>query len=276
MSTYKASEPANGPVKRLRRLVSLALKLTQREVAGRYKGSFLGVGWSLLTPLLMLSVYTFVFGAVFKGRWAETVQTGSMIEFAIILFGGLIVFQMFSDAVIQSTVVIVANSGFVKKVVFPVQVLPVVTVLTALFHASVAMLVLFGFMLFEFKGIPTTAFYLPVVLLPLLMMVLGMAWLFSALGVFFRDIGQILGPIVTACLFLAPVFFPAKALPEWVRPLVVLNPITVPVEQFRRVVILGHGPDWVPLYTYGGIAFVIMCLGFLFFQSVRKGFADVL
>ena len=199
-----------------------------------------------------------------------------MIEFAIILFGGLIIYQMFSDVITQCPGVVIGHSGFVKKVVFPLEVLPVVTAFTALFHALVAMLVLFAVMLYEFRFIPVTALFIPVVLLPLLLLVIGLAWLFSALGVFFRDLGQILTPIVTACLFLAPIFFPSKALPEWIQPLVLFNPITIPVLEFRRTVIAGDLPDWGLLGIYYCVAITIFFIGYFFFQKTRKGFADVL
>lgn len=260
--------------------VSLVVQLAQREVVGRYRGSVLGILWSLLTPLFMLAVYTFVFGTIFKARWTPDKATSavgehSTTEFAIILFAGLIIFQLFAEVVNRSPGLILGNVNYVKKIVFPLEVLPVVALGSALFHALVSMFVLFAFILLFMDGIKLTAILLPVVLAPFALLILGLAWFLASLGVYFRDIAQILGPVVTSLMFLSPIFFPASALPDWLQPYLVLNPITVPVEETRNMLIWGRVPDWTALGLYSLIAIVIAWLGFVWFQKTRKGFADV-
>ncbi len=254
----------------------LTLSLTTREVAGRYRGSALGLAWSLLTPMFMLAIYTFTFGTIFHSRWAGTAENASTGEFAVILFSGLIVFQLFSEVVTRAPMLIVGNSNYVKKFVFPLEILPVVALGSALFHAGVSLAVLLVFMLFIHGGIPLTALLLPVVLAPFLLLILGLSWFLASLGTFYRDIGQFLGTLMTAIMFLSPIFFPLSALPPWLQPWLVLNPVAFPVEQARAVLIFGQLPNFAGLTVYMVIAAIIAWLGYLWFQKTRKGFADVL
>jgi lipopolysaccharide transport system permease protein len=263
---------------------NLTILLIRREIAGRYRGSMLGMLWSMLTPLFMLAVYTFVFGIVFRTRWTGAGAEGltgaggepSTAEFAVILFAGLIVFQLFSEVVNRAPTLVLSNANYVKKVVFPLEILPVVALGSALFHAVISFAVLLAFKLAIFGVIPATALLLPLVLAPFCLMVLGLAWFIAALGVYYRDINQFIGTLVTALMFLSPIFFPLTALPEWLRPWVALNPVTFPVEQTRAVLIFGSMPDLPGLAAYCAIALVIATLGFAWFQKTRKGFADVL
>lgn len=254
----------------------LTLSLTTREIAGRYRGSVLGLAWSLLTPLFMLAIYTFTFGTVFRSRWAGASETASTGEFAIILFAGLIVFQLFAEVVTRAPSLIVGNANYVKKVIFPLEVLPVVALGTALFHAGVSLLVLFAFQLAARGAIPLTALWLPVVLAPFCLLILGLAWFLASLGTYYRDINQILGTLITAIMFLSPIFFPLSALPQWLQPWLIVNPVAFPVEQARRVLIFGTMPDIVGLAIYTVVAAVVAWAGFTWFQKTRKGFADVL
>lgn len=199
-----------------------------------------------------------------------------MAEFAIILFSGLIVFQLFAEVVTRAPTLVLANTNYVKKVVFPLEILPAVALGSALFQAAVSVLVLFGFMLPVYGAVPLTALWLPVVLAPFCLLILGLAWFLAALGVYLRDINQVLGTVVTALLFLSPIFFPLSALPDWIRPTVALNPISLPVEQTRAVLIWDSAPDFSALAAYSAVALSIAVLGYLFFQNVRRGFADVL
>ncbi|TPJ77787.1 ABC transporter permease [Mesorhizobium sp. B2-6-2] len=263
----------------LRSLFSLAISLIRREVAGRYRGSAFGLLWSLLNPLFMLAVYTFVFGVVMKSRWTVPGQQAaehSTGEFAVILFCGLIVFQFFAEVISLAPGVVVANANYVKKIVFPIQILPVVYAGAALFHAAISLLVLFAFAYAAFGRIPFTAILAPVVFAPLIIVVLGIGWILASIGVYFRDMSQIVAPLVTATLFLSPVFFQRTALPAWLQPWLSLNPLAIPVEGFRNVVIFGVQPDWPSLGYYSVVAVAIAVLGYQFFQKTRRGFADVL
>jgi homopolymeric O-antigen transport system permease protein len=255
----------------------LIVALIRREIVGRYRGSLLGIIWSMLTPLLMLAVYTFVFGIVFRARWVEAGAAGpSTAEFSIVLFSGLIVFQLFAEVINRAPTLVLANANYVKKVVFPLQILPVVALGSALFHAVVSAVVLFGFMLAVRGAIPPTALLWPLVIAPFCLVILGLAWFLAALGVYYRDIGQFLGTLLTALMFLSPIFFPLSALPEWLRVWVTLNPVTLPVEQTRDVLIFGRGPDLFGLAVYSAIGLAVAAAGYAWFQKTRKGFADVM
>ncbi|MER9137249.1 ABC transporter permease [Mesorhizobium sp. M0830] len=259
--------------------MGLIVSLIRREIAGRYRGSVLGLLWSLLNPLFMLAVYTFVFGVVMKSRWTMPDQqsaTHSTGEFAVVLFCGLIVFQFFAEVVSLAPGLIVANANYVKKIVFPIQILPVVSAGAALFHAIVSLLVLLVFAYIVFDHVPLTVLLAPLVFAPLIVMVLGIAWLLASIGVYFRDMSQIVAPLVTATMFLSPVFFQRTSLPAWLQPWLSLNPLAIPVESFRDVVIFGLSPDWIALSYYSIVAIAVAFLGYQFFQKTRKGFADVL
>jgi len=260
-------------------MYSLIVSLVRREVAGRYRGSVLGMLWPLLTPLFMLVVYTFVFGYVMKSKWqvpGVTQADHSTAEFAVILFAGLLINQLFSEVLNAAPGRIVGHSSYVKKIVFPIQILPVVSVGAALFHVALSLLVLLTFVWFVFGGIPWTAVLAPVVILPLAVLTLGLAWFLSAIGVYFRDIGQIVPPLLTASMFLSPMFFSRTALPDWLQPYLALNPLTIPIEALRDVAVFGLTPNWTALGYYSLVALVVAVLGEQFFQKTRRGFADVL
>lgn len=250
-------------------------RLTEREVMGRYRGSILGWTWSLLTPLLMLVVYTFVFSTIFKARWGDLEQAGPL-GFAINLFAGLIVFNVFAECATQAPTLILSNVNYVTRVIFPLEVLGAVSVAAALFHACTSTLVLFAFELLAIHHIPVTALWLPLIWLPLVLGSLAMSWLLAALGVYLRDLGQMIGVTVNMLMFLSAVFYPLSALPAGWRPILGLNPLVVVIEQTRRVVVQGTQPSaW---YLLGGIGLsIVLCeWSFRIFCRARRGFADVL
>jgi lipopolysaccharide transport system permease protein len=249
--------------------------MAKREVVGRYRGSILGLLWSFFQPLFMLAIYTFVFSMVFKAKWGAT-HSDSKTEFALILFAGLIVFNLFADVVNRSPDIIVANVNFVKKVVFPLELLPVIASCSALFHAFVSTGVLLTFNGIINHTFSFTVFILPIIFIPLTILILAFAWFLSSLGVYLRDVGQTVTLLTTALLFLSPIFFPPTALPEQIRPYLHLNPLTFIIEQSRKVLIWGQMPDWQGLCLYTLFATALAWLGYLWFQKTRKGFADVL
>lgn len=253
---------------------ALTLALTKREVVGRYRGSILGLFWSFFHPLFMLAVYTFVFSVVFKARWGE--GSGSKTEFALVLFAGLIVFNLFAECFTRAPGLILANVNYVKKVIFPLEILPWVTLGAALFHASISLVVWLGAYCLFF-GLPhPTIFFLPLILMPLCFFIMGVSWALASLGVYLRDVTQIVGLLTTVLMFLSPIFYPITALPEAYRPLLMLNPLMPAIEQSRVVLFWGNSPDWILL---GGYYVAMICLGWLgfaWFQKTRKGFADVL
>jgi len=252
----------------------LITALTQREVIGRYRGSVMGILWSFLNPVFMLLVFTFVFSVVFKARWSG--GSDSKTEFALILFAGLIVFNLFSECVNRAPGLILSNANYVKKVVFPLEILPWVALGSALFHALISLGVwLIAYLIFF--GVPhLTVLLLPLVFLPFLLFVMGLTWGLASLGVYLRDVSQFTGLITTAMMFLSPIFYPVSALPEAYRHLLLFNPLTPVIEQAREVLYWGKVPDMTILSVYLVGATLIAWLGFAWFQKTRKGFADVL
>lgn len=252
--------------------------MTKREVIGRYRGSFLGLLWTFVNPILMLSIYTFVFSVVFKVRLDS--QHGDIYDdkfaFALLLFTGLILFNLFSECLSRAPGLILANVNYVKKVIFPLEILPLVSLGSALFHAGISFLVLFSFLLIIGHPIEWTIIFLPIILVPLILLTTGLSWILASIGVFVRDIGQFIGLILTMLLFLSPIFYPASALPEAVRDYLFLNPLTLIIEQARAVILYGQLPDWSSLVLYYLIAFFVAWSGLIWFKKTRRGFADVL
>jgi lipopolysaccharide transport system permease protein len=254
---------------------NLILQLSRREVLGRYKGSALGLVWSFFNPVLMLFVYTFVFSEIFKSRWVGGADE-SRTAFAFILFVGMIILNFFCEVLNRSPQIILGNVNYVKKVVFPIETLPMVLVITAIFHAAISMGVLLLAMLFFNGHLPWTTFFFPVVLAPLVVLALGLSWILSSLGVFVRDVGQTISIFTMTLMFLSPVFYPISSVPAAFRDLLLLNPLTFIIEQSRDVLIWGKPPDWIGLFGYLCVSMLIAYAGYMWFQKTRKGFADVL
>jgi len=253
----------------------LILQMTKREVVGRYKGSVLGLLWSFVNPVLMLAVYTFVFSVVFKAKWGVGGEEGN-VEFAVVLFVGLIVHSLFAEVINRSPTLILSNVNYVKKVVFPLEILPVISMGAALFHGFVSLGVLLGAFLLLNGFLHWTVLLVPLVLLPLIFVTLGFAWLLASLGVYLRDVGQTIGIITTVMLFLAPVFYPMSALPEKYHVFILVNPLTFIIEQARQVLVFGQTPNWSGLAVYTAVSLIMVWVGYWWFQKTRKGFADVL
>lgn len=253
----------------------LLAQLIRRDVAGRYRGSLLGMLWSFFNPLLTLAVYTFAFGVVFKAKWAGG-RSDSLLEFAIMLFAGLIVFSIFAECVTRAPGIVLANPSYVKKVVFPLEILPLVLLGSALFHAAASLAILVLGMALAYGSLHWTIVLFPLVIVPVALLSLALGWLLASLGVFVRDIGQAIGVLTTALLFLSPIFFPLAALPAAVRPWVALNPLAFPIEQARQVLVLGELPDWTRLAAYIVAGLALAAAGYAWFRRTRRAFADVL
>jgi len=254
----------------------LIVQMTKREVVGRYQGSAMGLAWSFLNPLFMLVVYTFVFSEIFKSRWGGIDGSDSKTEFAVVLFVGMIVLNLFSEVLNRAPSLILSNVNYVKKVIFPIEILPVIVMSAALFHAVISVGVLLVALVLFNGYLHWTAFFLPFVLFPLVILTTGLAWMLASLGVFLRDVGQTISIITTMLMFLAPVFYPVTAVPEQFRPFIMANPLTFIIEQAREVLVWGHLPNWMGLGAYTLAAVVILWTGYAWFQKTRKGFADVL
>jgi len=253
---------------------NLILTMAKREVIGRYRGSVLGILWSFFNPLFMLAVYTFVFSMVFKARWNTTSE--SKTEFALILFAGLIVFNVFAESINRAPMTILTNVNYVKKVVFPLEILPWVTLGSVMFHALISLGVwLLAYVVFF--GIPhPTVLFLPLIAVPLVLFVQGLSWALAALGVYLRDVSQFTSILTSILMFLSPIFYPLSAIPEAFRPFLLLNPLAPIIEQARDVLFFGKTPNWALLAVLFAGSLITAWLGFAWFQKARKGFADVL
>ncbi len=223
----------------------------------------------------MLAVYTFVFSTVFRANWGNLEEAGPL-GFAINLFAGLIVFNMFAECANRAPTLILENTNYVKRVIFPLEVLGAVTVGTALFHAFTSTLILFLFELIVLRHIPLATLWLPFVWLPLVLGLLGLTWLLSALGVFLRDLGQVMGVVVSMLTFMSAVFYPLSSLPKAWQPVLGLNPLALVIEQTRKVAVAGHAPGMAYLAVGTIVALGFCELSFRIFNHTRRGFADVL
>jgi len=248
--------------------------MTAREVVGRYRGSVLGIVWSFANPVLLLAVYTFVFSVVFNARW----NTGSesKADFAVILFVGMIIYGLFAECLNRAPGLILAHPNYVKKVVFPLEILPLVALGVAFFHAAISLIVLLAFCLALNHALPWTILLLPLVILPLALVTLGVSWLLSSLGVFLRDVGQVVGLLTTVLMFASPVFYPVASIPENYRAILYLNPLATIIEQARDVLIWGKVPDLTVLGVLTVVSALVAWLGFAWFQKTRRGFGDVM
>ena len=252
----------------------LILSLSKREILSRYRGSLFGILWSFFNPIFMLTIYTFVFSVVFKAKWGTGSE--SRAEFAMVLFAALIVFTFFSECINRAPSIIIGNVNYVKKVVFPIEILPYTVLISGLFHMGISVLVWICAYTFLI-GIPHyTIIFLPLIIIPLIMLTIGLVWFISALGVYLRDISQITGILTSTLLFMSPIFYPISILPETYQKFLFFNPLTLAIEQTRNVMYWGTYPDWVNLGLYYLGTALIAWLGFTWFQKTRKGFADVL
>jgi lipopolysaccharide transport system permease protein len=250
-------------------------QFVRREVEARYRGSYLGLVWSLLTPLIMLATYTFVFSTVFQSRWRPDAEPARG-EFALTLFAGLIAFNLFAEVVTRAPTLVVSNTNYVKNVVFPIQLLPVSALGAALFHGGVNVAILLVASLIMFGTVSHTIWLLPLAALPLFALCLGMSWFLASLGVFVRDTTYAVGMATQILFVLTPVFYRRDAVPEPVRAILDVNPLSNIVEDFRRTLIWSQAPDWSAWAIAMGICACVFVLGYAWFMITRTGFADVL
>ena len=230
--------------------------------------------WAFFNPVFMLLVYTLVFSVVFKARWSTASDSKS--EFALVLFAGLIVFNLFAECIGRAPMLILSNVNYVKRVVFPLEILPWVTLGSAFFHAGISLLVWLAAYV-AVIGLPhATVLWMPLVVLPLVLLTMGVSWALASLGVYLRDISQLIGIVITTLMFLSPIFYPVTALPADYQFLLFINPLTPVIQMTRDVLYWGKPPDFAVLGGSMAAAAALAWLGYAWFQKTRKGFADVI
>lgn len=251
---------------------SLVFELTKREFSSRYRGSMGDWVWSFAQPLFLLAVYTIAFGVILKARWGFS---GSTTDYALMLFAGLIIFNTFSECLIKSPMLITNNPNFVKKVVFPLELLPFITVLTAMTHACIAITVWFLGYIVLIGAPKLTALFFPIILICFSPLLLGVGWLLAALGVIARDITQLTTMLNHTLLFLTPIFYSIEAAPPILQKLLMINPLSFIVEQFRLILFYGQMPSFKGLAVYFILSSLFAWGSLILFRRLRPSFADL-
>ena len=261
------------PLLELPARADLIFSFARRDLVGRYKGSALGIAWAVLTPVVMIAIFTFIFAGIFGARFGGR---DSHWDYALYLFCGLLPWSMFQESVQQSATTIVAHANLVKRVVFPLETLPAAQALAALgnqLFATIALLL--GIILIR-QNLQLTSLWLPLLLIPQLLFALGAAWLVASLGVFLRDIAQGVTLLLMAWMYLTPIIYPESIVPERFRWFINVNPFTTLVRSYRNIFLDGVAPDWRGLAYFTAVALVVFVFGYWWFARTRRNFADVI
>lgn len=271
----------NGPLEVFRSFWNertLLRRLVKREVEARYRGSLFGLAWTFVTPVVLVAVYTFVFSVIFGMRWKgiDGAAVGDNVSFGIVLFTGLVLFQFFSDSLNRAPGLMLENPTYIKKIVFPLDLMAWVSLGVGLVNLAAGVLVLVLAHLVLIGLPPPTALLFPILLLPLGLLTVGLVWIVSAVGVYLRDLRQIVGLVTTIMMFLSPIFYPLSMVPEAYRSLLHLNPLTWPITAARQLLLEGTVPPVAEFGIYTAVAFLTAWVGLVFFRKVKRGFIDVL
>jgi len=251
----------------------LILSFARRDLVGRYKGSALGIAWAVLTPVVMIAIFTFIFAGIFGARFGAS---DSHWDYALYLFCGLLPWSMFQESVQQSANTIVAHANLVKRVVFPLETLPAAQAFAALGSQLFATVALLIAIVVIRQNLQLTALWLPLLLIPQLLFALGAAWLIASLGVFLRDIAQGITLLLMAWMYLTPIIYPESIVPARFRWFIDVNPFTPLVRSYRRIFLDGLAPDWRGLAYFTAVALIVFVFGYWWFARTRKNFADVI
>ena len=254
--------------------ISLVLALTRREIEQRHRGSFAGTSWYVINTLLSVGLYSWVFGTLFGARWTEAGRTP--VSFALAIVIGLLIYNCFAECIQRAPTLILNNANYVTRVVFPLEVLPVVSIGTALFNLMIGIAIFVVVALASGQAVTWSVLYLPLILAPFVVLILGLMWFLASIGVFVRDTSQLINFVSMALMFLSPLFYPSQMLPEQLRTFMIYNPITIPMEMARAAALFGQAPDFSILGLYAAAALAVGVLGYSWFQATRRGFADVI
>jgi lipopolysaccharide transport system permease protein len=259
----------------LRQRGELILQLTKRDVLSRYRGSFLGIFWSLLRPLFMLTVYTIVFGVIFHSKLGSH-PNESKLDFTLALFCGLVLFEFFAESLSRAPTLVLSNQNYATKVVFPLEILSVSAIGAALTHLVISFLPLFVGLWLAHGSIPLTAIYLPFILLPLILLCLGVSWFLSSLGVFVRDVSAVVPVVMIVIMYASAIFYSISQVPANLQFIVVCNPLAVVIDEARNAVLWGAAPAWGQYGIVLATSVIVMILGYAFFMRTKNAFADVI
>jgi len=254
---------------------TLLYQFTVRNIKARHKGSYLGVFWMVLNPLLMMALYSFVFGVIFNGRYGMMANE-TAVDYALGIFLSLTIFQLIAEVMGVSTTIILGHTNIVKKVVFPLEILPVASVGASIYHFMISICLVFAGILIFGQGISSLSLYLPVLILPVILFTLGIGWFFSSVGVYVRDLGQLMQFLSLALLYSSAVFYSLDMVPDQIYAILKYNPMVHIVEQARKIVLWDQPLQLRPvLYIYISST-CIFFFGYYVFMRLKKGFADVL
>jgi len=253
----------------------LVVLFVWREFEGRYKGTYLGPAWALLSPLLTLAVYFFVFNIVLGAKF-ESIEGAGRADFALIMFSGIIVYNIFAVSASKAPLSIAERASFVKKVVFPLEILPVAALGASLLNAVLGLLMLIPALLIFSPKVSSTMYLFPLVLLPVCAFSLGVSWFLGALGVFVRDIGQAVSILLQLLFFASPVIYPLSAVPEFLQLPMRLNPLTTILEDTRRTLVLGLDIEWGWWALVSLASLLVMQFGYVWFMRTKRIFADAI
>lgn len=254
---------------------NLIYQLSKRDVLSRYKGSVVGIAWSVLTPLMMLTLYTFVFSYVFKARWGTASELPKEM-YAMVLYTGMIIHALLAECMNRASTLMQVHASYVKKVVFPLEALTWVTLFSSIFQAGIGFMLLIVAKIIITGSISLSVLYLPLILMPLILIILGVCWIITSIGVYFRDVTHLTSILITVLMFASPIFYPVSILPEKFQFIIYLNPLTYFIEESRNVLIWEQYPDFSNFIIATLLSVFIAVIGYVFFQRTRKGFADVL
>jgi len=251
----------------------LVLSLARRDLVSRYKGSALGIVWAVLTPVVMIAIFTFIFANIFGARFGAS---SSAWDYALYLFCGLLPWTMFQETVQRASTTIVDHANLVKRVLFPLETLPTALTLSSLANQLFGTIALLVATLILRKSLPLTIFWLPILLIPQTLLAMGAAWLVASLGVFLRDLAQGITLFLLAWMYLTPIIYPESVVPERYRGLLEINPFTPLIRSYRLAMLDGTRPDWTGMAYFSAFAIVVFCVGYWWFARTRKNFADVI
>ena len=264
-----------GPLGRYYRYRDLLRQLILRNIRSRHKGSYLGSIWQVLNPLLMMMLYTFVFGFIFKGSYHSGPEE-TKLDYGLGIFLSITIYQFLAEILMVSPALMVSHPNYVKKVVFPLDVLPVAVVGTALYHFFLTIVIVVLGIVFLGPGLSVNALWMPVIFFPFFLTALGLAWIFSALGVFFRDINQLTTFLSLALLYASAVFYSSKQIPDVIWQFLKFNPLIHVVELSRRVLLWQQSPDMLSLAYLYGFSILFVWIGYVAFNKMKSAFADVI